>query len=250
MGETTTVEDPEVIFKRDHYLPFRLADICCRFSQSKKIPERFLGVIKKNIKDTDYDSKILKKYYVDAIENLDVNPTLYLKNLQEANLLQKMFPNCNFANIINDLPNNKILVTAYILHPNNVEMTKNLLLAQGYSKGDVDEIAKFMKLAVWCSGNTQNTNLIHSLLTQPTRLPHSKIYDFLNLFGKGDLYHKVFKQDYSGVTKKYIEDESGDKVANPKYIKFMGRNPDFDEMDTVRKNLLDKAVKEKMTYGS
>ena len=30
----------------------------------------------------------------------------------------------------------------------------------------------------------------------------------------------------------------------------MGRNPDFDEMDTVRKNLLDKAVKEKMTYGS
>ena len=71
------------------------------------------------------------------------------------------------------------------------------------------------------------------------------------MFGKGDLYHKVFKQDYSGVTKKYIEDDStGDKVANPKYIKYLGKSPDYDEMDTVRKNLLDKAVKEKINYGS
>lgn len=250
VGEISTVEDPHATFKRDHYLPFRLADICCRFSEEKKIPERFLSIIRHHTKEHDLDGKILRKYYVNAIENPDVNPTQYLKNLQQAELLQKLFPNCNFANIINDLPNNKILVTAYLLHPNNVDMTKNLLLTQGYSKGDVDEIGKFMKLAIWCSGNTHNTSLIRDLLTMPTRLPHSKIYDFLKLFGKGDLYYKVFKQDYSDVTKKYIEDETGDKVANPKYIKFLGKNPDYDEMDATRKNLLDKAVKEKMHYGS
>jgi tRNA nucleotidyltransferase/poly(A) polymerase len=250
IGEVTTVEDPAITFKRDHYLPFRLADICCRFSNEKKIPERFLSVIKNSHKDANLDGKILKKYYVDAIENLDVSPTQYLKNLQQTGLLNKLFPNCNFANIINDLPNSKILTTAYLLHPNNVDMTKNLLLTQGYTKGDVDEIGKFMKLAVWCSGNTHNTHLIQDLLTMPTRLPHSKIYDFLNLFGKGDLYHKVFKQDYSDVTKKYIEDESGEKVANPKYISFLGKSPDYDEINIVRKNLLDKAVKEKMNYGS
>lgn len=250
VGEITTVEDPAVTFKKDHYLPFRLADICCRFSSEKKIPERFLSIIKQHLKDYDFDGKILKKYFVNAVDNQDLNPTQYLKNLQQAGLLNFIFPNCNFANIINDLPNNKILVLAYILYPNNVDMIKNLLLTQGYSKGDVDEIGKFMKLAVWCSGNTHKTDLIRDLLIMPTRLPHSKIYDFLKLFGKGDLYHKIFKQDYSGVTKKYIEDEAGEKVANPKYIKFLGKNPDYDEMDTTRKNLLDKAVKEKMNYGS
>jgi hypothetical protein len=129
-------------------------------------------------------------------------------------------------------------------------MIKNLLLTQGYTKGDVDEIGKFMKLAVWCSGNTHKTDLIRDLLTMPTRLAHSKIYDFLKLFGKGDLYYKVFKQDYSGVTKKYIEDDLGQKVPNPRYIKFLGKNPDYDEMDATRKNLLDKAIREKMNYGS
>jgi len=248
--EISTVEDPAMTFKRDRYLPFRLADICCRFSVDKKIPERFLSIIKQSVKDKDLDQKILKKYYVNAIENTDVNPTQYLRNLQQAALLHDMFPNCNFSNIISDLPNNKILVTAYILHPNNVEMIKNLLLTQGYTKGDVDEIGKFMKLAVWCSGNTHKTDLIRDLLTMPTRLAHSKIYDFLKLFGKGDLYYKVFKQDYSGVTKKYIEDDLGQKVPNPRYIKFLGKNPDYDEMDATRKNLLDKAIREKMNYGS
>jgi hypothetical protein len=142
------------------------------------------------------------------------------------------------------------MTTAYLLYPNNPEMTKSLLLTQGYSKGDAEEISRFMKLAVWCNGNTHNTHLIHDFLTMPTRLPHSKIYDFLNLFGKGDLYYKVFKQDYSNVTKKYIDDESGDKIANPKYIKFLGTSPNYGEMDAVRKNLLDKAIKEKMNYGS
>lgn len=250
IGEISTVEEPSTTFKRDHYLPFRLADICCRFSESKKIPEKFIETIKHHAKHFDYDGKILRKYYVNALKNLDVDPTQYLKNLQQASLLNLIFPNCNFANIINDLPNNEILTTAYLLYGNNVEMIKNLLTTQGYSKGDVDEIGKFMKLAVWCSGNTHNVDLIHDLLTKPSRLPHSKIYDFLKLLGKGDLYHKVFKQDYSNVTKKYIEDEMGDKVANPKYIKFMGRNPDYDEMNVVRKNLLDQAVKEKMNHGT
>lgn len=250
VGEISTVEDPSITFKKDHYLPFRLADICCRFSSEKKIPEKFLSTMRQHLKDHDFDNKILRKYFVNAIDNQDVNPTQYLRNLQQAGLLHFMFPNCNFANIINDLPNNKILVLAYILYPNNVDMTKNLLITQGYSKGDVDEIGKFMKLAVWCSGNTHKTDLIRDLLVMPTRLPHSKIYDFLKLFDKGDLYHKIFKQDYSGVTKKYIEDEAGEKVANPKYIKFLGKHPDYDEMDVARKNLLDKAVKEKMNYGS
>ena len=250
IGDITTVEDPETTFKKDHYLPFRMADICCRFSEHKKIPEKFLKIIQHHAKHHDFDTKILKKDYVNALENLDVDPTQYLRNLQQASLLYKIFPNCNFADIVNDLPNNKILTTAYLLHPNNVDMTKNLLLTQGYSRGDVDEIGKFMKLAVWCSGNTNNTELIHDLLTKPTRLPHTKIYDFLKLLGKGDLYHKVFKQDYSNLTKKYIEDDMGEKVANPKYIRFLGKNPDYDEMNVVRKNLLDKAVKEKINYGT
>jgi tRNA nucleotidyltransferase/poly(A) polymerase len=250
VGEISTVEDPRITFKRDQYLPFRLADICCRFSTEKKIPERFASIIRHHSNNKDLDPKILKNYYIHAVENQDINPTQYIKNLQDNGLLQILFPNCNFANIINDLPNSKILVTAYLLYPNNVDMIKNLLTTQGYSKGDADEIGKFMKLAVWCSGNTHKTDLIKDLLVMPTRLPHSKIYDFLKLFKKGDLYHKVFKQDYSGVTKKYIEDESGDKIANPKYIKYLGKNPDYDEMDTTRKNLLDQAVKEKMNYGS
>ena len=249
-GEITTVEDPHVAFSKDHYLPFRLADICSRFSKEKRIPERYVSIIRNKIREANLEEKILKHYYVRALENQDVNPTLYLKNLQQANMLDKIFPNCNFANIINDLPNNKILVTAYLLHPNDVDMVKNLLLTQGYLKGDVEEIGNFMKLAVWCSGNTHRTDLIRDLLLKPSRLPHTKIYDFLKLFNKGEMYYKVFKQDYSDVTKKYVEDEAGEKVANPKYIKHLGRIPNYQELDTTRKSLLDQSVKEKMNYGS
>ena len=64
------------------------------------------------------------------------------------------------------------------------------------------------------------------------------------------MYYKVFKQDYSDVTKKYVEDETGEKVANPKYIKHLGRIPNYQELDTTRKSLLDQSVKEKMNYGS
>ena len=249
-GEITTVEDPQMTFSRDHYLPFRLADICCRFYQEKKIPEKFLSMIDNTINNKEFDEKILKHYYVRALENFDVNPTQYLRNLQQAKMLDKIFPNCNFANIINDLPNNKILVTAYLLHPNDVHMVKNLLLTQGYTKGDVEEIGNFMKLAVWCSGNTNRTDLINDLLLKPSRLPHAKIYDFLNLFHKGDLYHKVFKQDYSDVTRKYVDDEMGDKVANPKYIKLLKKVPNYQEMENTRGRLLDQSVKEKIDYGT
>ena len=250
VGEISTVEDPHITFAKDHYLPFRLAEICCRFCQEKKIPEKFAGIIKQKIRDVDLDQKILRIYYVRALENQDVDPSQYLKNLQQSNMLEKIFPNCNFSNIINDLPNNRILVTAYLLYPNNVDMVKNLLITQGYSKGDAEEIGNFMKLAVWCSGNTHKTDLIRDLLLKPSRLPHVKIYDFLKLFNKGELYYNVFKQDYSDVTKKYVEDEVGDKVANPKYIKHLGKIPNYQELENVRKNLLDQSVKEKIHYGS
>lgn len=245
-GEIVTVELPETAFKRDIYLPFRIANLACRFSSQKNFPEKFADILKKTHVDAKYDGKILKSYYLASIENQDVSPTQFLKNLKQTNLLQKIFPNCHIAEIMNDLPNNKILTTAYLLHNNDVEMVKNLLLAQGYPKGDVDEIGNFMKLGQWSSGRTHETSLIHDLITKPSRLPHSKILDFLNLFGKGDLYKKVFKQDYSDVTKKFVGGSMGETRPNPSYTKLLGRVPDYDEINNTKKMLLDKAVKEKM----
>ena len=249
-GELVTIQQPEKAFEHDIYLPFRIANLACRFSEDKNYPEKFIDALDKISHNKEYDKKILKNYYVMSLENLDVNPAHYLKNLKQAHLLRHVFPGCTITEIINDLPNNKILTTAYLLFKNDTEMVRNLLLAQGYTKSDADEIVKFMKLGQWAAGRTHETQLIHDFLTVPIRLPHIKIHDYLRLFGKGDLYAKVFKQDYSGINKKFVDTKSGYPTPNPSYTKLLGRVPDYDEMDNTRKMLLDKAVKEKMSDGS
>ena len=66
------------------------------------------------------------------------------------------------------------------------------------------------------------------------------------MFGKGDLYKKVFKQDYSDVTKKFVGGSRGETRPNPSYTKLLGRVPDYDEINNTKKMLLDKSIKEKM----
>lgn len=241
-GRIVLVKNSHDPLAKDPYLPFRLANVSARFSFDKKIPKDILDMIKESKGKFEYDNHVLKRYYLGAIENPDVPVDYYLKNLIDAEIASAIFPDCVISDPANNIPNSKIIATAFILQKNMPSKVEHTLNINGWSKTDIENIVKFIKLAHFCNSNYINPHLIYDFFSKPFGMPNHNIKQFLDLMKKSEIYEKVFAHDFADIMKKYV-DNGGRREINPEYVRFLGRVPRTDELESVREKLFDREIK-------
>ena len=213
-GQIITIGHPEEALKRYPYLAFRLASLCTKFAEDKKIPEKIIDVIIDHKSTLDLDPHILKDMYVKTIEDTTSLLEPYLKNLTESEMINLLFPNCAISEIRPDLPNNRITLTAYLLYKNSVEKVKQVLSAAGFTHSDVEEILSFTDIAHEALRGEANVQGLMKHFRKPSRLPNSRIEEFVRLFKKTQTYN---------IPQKTVEEEEintiEDEPVFQKYIK-------------------------------
>ena len=227
---------------RDPYLPFRICLLAARYSPDKKVPDNTVSAIK-NIEGFRPDSKIVKRIFLAGLQNVDVPVYYFVKNLEKSDLMKFVFPSLKISDPVMELPNNKIVTIAYLLHTNDFEAVKNILVSNGYSSLDADNICKLIKLAHFANNSVANPELIYDLFTKPLHVSNSQIKEYLKLFGKHSLFDKLFDGKLDDIIKKYVETENSRQI-NPLYVRFMGKSLRPDELEHARKHIFHHKVKE------
>ncbi len=213
-GQIITIGHPEEALKRYPYLAFRLASLCTKFAEDKKIPEKIIDAIIDHKSTLDLDPHILKDMYVKTIEDTTSLLEPYLKNLIESEMIDSLFPNCTISEVRPDLPNNRITLTAYLLYKNSVEKVKQVLSAAGFTHSDVEEILSFTDIAHEALRGESDVQGLMKHFRKPSRLPNSRIEEFVRLFKKTQTYN---------IPQKTVEEEEintiEDEPVFQKYIK-------------------------------
>ncbi len=242
-GKIVLISEREQPFEKDPYLPYRIANLSARYAFDKKIPADINEKIRNyDHSNYDEDKKVLKRYYISAVENINIPTQDYINNLIHSHLVKHIFPDCVIEHPTADLTNNRILATGYILQKNMAGHVANVLEKMGWSKHDIENITKFIKLAQFCRGNFINPSLLYDLFAKPFTMPNSTIKTFLQIMNCSEIYDKIFTHDFTNVMRKYV-DYQGSREVNPLYTKFLGRVPRTDEFEDIRKKLFDAEVK-------
>lgn len=240
-GLIVTVKPIDKAFVADPYLPFRVANLAARFAVDGMMPDDINKAIQELPEQEGIKRHNLKKYFISSVDNLDVPCDLYLKNLKNSKLAEKIFPGLKIADIQTEVPNNRLIACAYFLRNNLPEKVGHVLTSMGWSKIDVDNIINLIHISHF-SDNSFNPELIYPIFSKPISMTNSVIRDFLKLLNKNELYNKIFSHDFSDIMKKYIE-RDGKREINPKYIRFAGRVPRTEELEEIRKKLFIQLVK-------
>jgi hypothetical protein len=242
-GKIVLISEREQPFEKDPYLPYRIANLSARYAFDKKIPADINEKIRNyDHSNYDEDKKVLKRYYISAVENINIPTQDYINNLIHSHLVKHIFPDCVIEHPTADLTNNRILATGYILQKNMAGHVANVLEKMGWSKHDIENITKFIKLAQFCRGNFINPSLLYDFFAKPFTMPNSTIKTFLQIMNCSEIYDKIFTHDFTNVMRKYV-DYQGSREVNPLYTKFLGRVPRTDEFEDIRKKLFDAEVK-------
>ncbi len=243
-GKIEFVGNAKRTIAKDPYIGFRICLLAARYSPNNKVTDDMAGLLR-SAENFNPDPKIVKRILLAGINNVDVPVFYFLKNLDKCDLMRFVFPNLKVADPMMELPNNKILTIAYLLHKNDVDTVKNVLMANGYSHLDVDNICNLIKLSHFANSSVANPDLIYDMFTKPLHVSSSQIKEFLKLFGKQSVFEKIFGGKLDDILKKYVETETSRQV-NPLYVKHMGKNLRPDELEDARKKLFHHKIKELM----
>ena len=211
-GQIVTISGVEDTLNRYPYLGFRLASLATRFSEDKRIPEKIINVMNDEDIDMDLNPHVLKDMFVKTIEDSTTYLEDYLKNLVDSNMIHKLFPDCTINEIKPDLPNNKITLISYLLCKNSPDKIQSVLSKCGFLSTDIDEILIFVKMANESLRGSVDLANVESYFKKPSRLPKSRIQEFIHLFKKGPENRKIENDDNE------IEDDFSDENVE-RYIK-------------------------------
>jgi hypothetical protein len=211
-GQIVTISGVEDTLNRYPYLGFRLASLATRFSDDKRIPEKIIHVMDDADIDMDLNPHVLKDMFVKTIEDSTTYLEDYLKNLVDSKMIYKLFDDCTISEIKPDLPNNKITLIAYLLCKNSPDKIQSVLSKCGFLSTDIDEILIFVKMANESLRGSVDLANVESYFKKPSRLPKSRIQEFIHLFKKGQEHRKT-KEDSNE-----IQDDFDDENVE-RYIK-------------------------------
>ncbi len=239
-GKIVTVRKPEKAFENDPYLPYRIIVLATRYGYDNKVPAGIMPFLK-DYSDERVKRSVLKHVFISAIEKSDIPTDIYIQNLLDSNLIHNIFPKLEISKPATDLPNSKIITTAYILKNNPPEKVNDVLSSMGWTKLDIDNICNLIRINHFAK-NQFNPDSIYNLFVKPNNLTHSQIKSFLKLIEKNELYNKVFTHNFDDIMKKYIEVD-GQRRVNPEFVKVLGKEPRTDELEDARKKLFAKTIK-------
>ena len=187
-GQIVTISGVEDTLNRYPYLGFRLASLATRFSEDKRIPEKIINVMNDEDIDMDLNPHVLKDMFVKTIEDSTTYLEDYLKNLVDSNMILNL------------------------LCKNSPDKIQSVLSKCGFLSTDIDEILIFVKMANESLRGSVDLANVESYFKKPSRLPKSRIQEFIHLFKKGPENRKIENDDNE------IEDDFSDENVE-RYIK-------------------------------
>jgi tRNA nucleotidyltransferase/poly(A) polymerase len=225
--------------KEDPMTAFRLLKINSRYG-GEGLPKEYEKSIKSHIEDiSSLPKDVLKKEFISGLEHPDSDPKSYMKTAYLSDLLKVVFPEVEFNP--QELPENfrgdRWLSTAWILRNNSPESVKELLLSNGWTDQEANDISFLVKLYNWASKEGFSPESFYDIKSTHTGLTKSKIKDWMRMVDLDkDEFNKFIDCDSSDLTP-YVSDSYGKKTLNPLFRDVLGRTPVGKEFDYIKKNL-------------
>lgn len=233
--------------EEDPMTALRLLKLNTRYGNSSTLPKDYEKSIKNHIKEISKLPKdTFKKEFIAGLEHPDVDPKKYMKAAHMSDILSIVFPDIEFNP--QELPENfrgdRWLATAWILRNNPPESAKDLLVSNGWSQQESNDIAHLIKLYNWASKENFDPESFYELKTNKTGLPKSKIKDWMKMVNLDkDEFNKFVEFD-SNELSPYKSDTYGKKSLNPAFYDILGRTPAGQEFDYIKKDLFKNKWKE------
>lgn len=232
--------------KEDPMTALRLLRINARYGNSESIPKDYEKSIKKHLKDISSVSReSLKKEFIAGLEHPDSDPRKYMKSAHTADILRLIFPDIDFdpQGLPENFRGDRWLSTAWVLKNNSPQDVTNLLINNGWSAQEANDIAYLVRVYQWAAKENFNPDSFYDLKTSHTGLTKSKIKDWMKM---ADLdkeeFNKFMDFDVEDL-KPYTMDAYGKRSLNPIFHDVLGRAPVGQEFEYIKRNLFNNKWK-------
>jgi len=210
-----------------------------RFGNPDAIPDKDKQSIARHKDMNGVDKDTIRKEFLSGLEHPDSDPRKYMKAFQSTGLLNTVFPGVEFnpEEMPEDFRGDRWLAPAWVLRNNDPEEVKNMLSNGGWSKQEAADIAYLVKLYHWGAKNKFDSKDFYDMKTMHTGLTKAKIREWMQMAkADGPEVDSFLSHDDKDLTP-YSQGADGKRSVNPEYTKFLGRAPQGNEFDSVKRNL-------------
>ena len=197
--------------------------------------------MKSEIKDADMsscDKGRMRDMFVQGLEHPDANPKKLVSCYKDCGVFDQMFPELEIdAEVPNDLRGDRWLALAHLLGPNNPEHVCSGMADMGWSKPEARDVAYLIKLGNW-SKNKFDPDQFVDMHDSHCGLTKGKIRDFMQMTKRHAPEVDQFLDYEHGDLMPYERDSIGGRRVNPMYVQVLGRTPQGQEFDAVRRHLM------------
>ena len=232
-------DDLEGRMSEDPSTALRYIKIINRFGDPSKFSEKDKKSIYRYKDMMNIPKDHIRKEFLSGLEHPDTNPIQYLKMFHSTGLLNNVFPNVeiNPEEIPEDFRGDRWLSSAWVLKDKSPEEVKQMLSDSGWSKQEASDIAYLVKLYQWGAKNKFDPKDFYDVKSSHTGLTKSKVREWMQMSKThGPEFDSFLNHNDKDLTP-YTNNPDGKKSVNPEYIKFLGRAPQGNEFDKIKKLL-------------
>lgn len=231
-------DDFESRVNEDPATALRYIRMISKYGDADSPVKKYITVIKKNDKMFDLPQDVLKKEFLTNLEDPDVDTRKYLRFMDSLGLLGKINPLYNLEDMPTNLMGDRWITNAWLSRNEDADNLMEKLLQSGWSKQEASDIVHLVKMYQWGKNNF-DPNSFYDLKKAKHGMTINKIKDFLKMVGmNAPQIGSYFMHDDSDL-QPYINTDIGRRV-NPEYISFLGKTPQGDEFEKVKRHLSTK----------
>jgi tRNA nucleotidyltransferase/poly(A) polymerase len=216
----------------------RYVKMLSRFGNPDKIPDKYKATIERYKDMQDVDKGHVRKEFLSGLENPDVDPRKYLGAYSKLGLMGAVFPGHDFNpdEMPPDFKGDRWLAPAWVLRKGDPQQVMQMLVGQGWSKQEAQDITHLIKMAQWADKGF-DADQMYDLKNSHNGLTKNKQREWMQMIGKqGNQSDAYFMHDDKDLAK-MVDGPDGKKQINPKFHQHLGRTPKPGELEGVRKDL-------------
>lgn len=226
----------------------RYTKMVSKFGDPDKIPDKHKEVIAKHKDLSDVPGDHIRKEFLGGLENPDADPRKYLKMFKNLGLLGKVYPGGDFDE--EDMPENlkgdRWMTSAWVMKDGKADDIKKALVDNGWSKQEANDVAYLVQMYQWGSKNKFDPDMMYDMKKNQSGLTKSKIREFMQMAkAHGPEVDAFLNHDDSDISP-YVSD-GGHRKVNPEFSKILGRAPQGNEFETLKKVLSTKRFKDSLS---
>jgi tRNA nucleotidyltransferase/poly(A) polymerase len=206
-----------------------------RFSNNESDPDNEKSILNMD-KNYEIPKDVAKKEFVDTIEHPDCNFKNYIKKAVDTRVIDKIFPGIqinpeDIMNIPTNLTGDRWFVVAWLFRNNDPEDVKNMLLENGWTKNEANDIAHLIKIHNWGKSN-YSSGRFYDMKNAHCGLTKGKMRDWMKISGIYSPAGENFLTQDDNDLKTFVGQE-----VNPVFTSYLGRTPQEYEIEPIRRHL-------------